>query len=41
MRNLANKELIKFGFDQFENYLFKNVYTFTVEEFEERFIKRQ
>lgn len=41
VRNLANEDLIKFGLDQFENYLFKNVYTFTVEEFEERFIKKQ
>lgn len=41
IRNLANQEFIKFGLDQFKNYLFKNVYTYTVEEFEKNFINRQ
>lgn len=40
IRNLANEELIKFGLDQFEHYLFKNVYTFTVTEFQERFVSK-
>ena len=41
IRNLANEEFVKFGLDQFKNYLFKNVYTFTVEEFEKKFINEQ
>ena len=41
MRKLANEEFIKFGLDQFKNYLFKNVYTYTVEEFEKEFIQKQ
>ena len=28
---------MKFGLDQFKNYLFKNVHTYTVKEFEETF----
>lgn len=38
--NLANESFIKFGLDQFKNFLFKNVYTYTVEEFEEKFIRK-
>ena len=38
MRKLAKEELIKFGLDQFENYLFKEVHTYTVKDFEENFI---
>lgn len=34
VKKLANDELIKFGLDQFRNYLFKNVHTYTVKEFE-------
>ena len=41
VRNLAGEELIKFGLDQFKNYLFKNVYTFTVKELEEKFLSKQ
>lgn len=41
MRKMGNKTLIKFGLDQFENYLFKNVYTYSVEEFENEFINKQ
>ncbi len=41
IRNLANQEFIKFGLDQFKNYVFKNVYTYTVEEFEKNFINKQ
>lgn len=38
MRRLANEEFILFGLDQFKNYLFKNVYTYTKKEFEQRFV---
>lgn len=38
--NLAKEPFIKFGLDQFKNFFFKNVYTFTVEEFEEKFIRK-
>lgn len=41
MRKLADDELIKFGLDQFKNYLFKDVHTYTVEEFQEKFINEQ
>ena len=41
IRGLANEELVKFGLDQFENYLFKNVYTLTAEEFEKRFVNNK
>ena len=41
MRKLGNKTFIKFGLDQFENYFFKNVYTYTVEEFEKEFVSKQ
>lgn len=41
MRKLANEEFILFGLDQFKNYLFKNVYTYTEKEFEEKFVKSQ
>ncbi|MDO5383174.1 MAG: hypothetical protein Q4F06_10735 [Eubacteriales bacterium] len=41
VRGLANKEFILFGLDQFKNYLFKNVYTYTEKEFEQKFIKCQ
>ncbi|MBD5464657.1 MAG: hypothetical protein HDR22_02365 [Lachnospiraceae bacterium] len=40
IRNLANEGLVKFGLDQFKNYLFKNVYTYTVEEFEKNFVNK-
>ncbi len=40
VRNLANEELILFGLDQFKNYLFKNVYTYTIEEFQEKFVRK-
>lgn len=40
VRNLANKELILFGLDQFKNYLFKDVHTYTEEEFQKNFIKK-
>lgn len=40
VKKLANDELIKFGLDQFRNYLFKNVHTYTVKEFEENFINK-
>jgi len=40
VRNLANEELIKFGLDQFDKYLFKNVYTFTATEFQEKFVSK-
>lgn len=41
MRRLANEEFILFGLDQFRNYLFKNVHTYTEKEFEEKFVKTQ
>lgn len=41
MRKLGNEELIKFGLDQFKKYLFKEVHTYTVKEFEDNFIKKQ
>lgn len=37
MRQLAGEELILFGLDQFMNYLFKSVHTYTEKEFMERF----
>ena len=37
-RRLAKEEFILFGLDQFKNYLFKNVCTFTEEEFQKNFI---
>lgn len=40
IRRLANEEFVLFGLDQFKNYLFKNVYTYTVEEFELYFLKK-
>ncbi len=39
VRELANEELIKFGLDQFKNYLFKNVFTYTTEEFKQKFLR--
>lgn len=36
---LAKDELIKFGLDQFKNYFFKNVHTYTVKEFEKYILK--
>lgn len=41
IRKLAKEEFILFGLDQFKNYLFKNVYTYTVEEFEQNFVDEQ
>lgn len=38
MRRLAKEEFILFGLDQFKNYLFKNVYTYTEKEFEQKFV---
>ena len=38
-RKLAKEEFILFGLDQFKGYLFKNVYTFTEEEFEKKFVE--
>jgi hypothetical protein len=38
IREKANKTLIKFGLDRFKNYIFKEVYTLTREEFNEKFI---
>lgn len=40
MRGLANKELILFGLDQFKNYLFKDVHTYTESEFQKNFIEK-
>lgn len=36
MRRLAKEEFILFGLDQFKNYLFKEAYTFTEKEFEQK-----
>lgn len=41
MRGLAKEEFILFGLDQFKNYLFKDVYTYTEKEFEQKFVKKQ
>ena len=41
MRGLAKEEFILFGLDQFKNYLFRNVYTYTEKEFEQKFVKKQ
>lgn len=41
VRKLANEEFILFGLDQFKNYLFKNVYTYTEKEFEKKFVMCQ
>lgn len=41
IRELAKEEFILFGLDQFKNYLFKNVYTYTIKEFEQKFVKSQ
>lgn len=41
IRKLANEEFILFGLDQFKDYLFKNVYTYTEKEFEKKFVKCQ
>lgn len=38
MRGLAKEEFVIFGLDQFKNFLFKNVYTYTEKEFEKNFI---
>lgn len=40
MRHLAKKELILFGLDQFKNYLFKDVHTYTETEFHKNFIEK-
>lgn len=37
VRKLAKEEFILFGLDQFRNYFFKNVYTYTQKEFEQNF----
>lgn len=39
IRGLAHEEFILFGLDQFRNYLFKNVYTYTEKEFEQKFVQ--
>lgn len=36
IRALGNQELIKFGLDRFEKYLFKKVHTYNKEEFNNR-----
>ena len=41
MRKLAKEEFILFGLDQFENYLFKKVHTYTEKEFEQNFVMCQ
>lgn len=41
IRKLGNQTFIKFGLDQFENYFFKNVYTYTVDEFQKEFVGKQ
>lgn len=41
MRQLGNEEFILFGLDQFKNYLFKNVHTYTKKEFEQKFVMCQ
>lgn len=38
MRRLAKEEFVLFGLDQFKNYLFKNVCTYTEKEFEQKFV---
>lgn len=40
IRELAKEEFVLFGLDQFKNYLFKNVYTYTVEEFKLHFLNK-
>lgn len=40
MRGLAKKELILFGLDQFKNYIFKDVHTYTEVEFQKNFIDK-
>lgn len=37
-RKLAGEEFILFGLDQFKNYFFKNVCTYTEKEFQQKFI---
>jgi len=39
LRKLGREEMIKFGLDQFKDYFFKNIYTYTEKEFEEKFIQ--
>lgn len=41
VRELAKEEFILFGLDQFKNYLFKNVYTYTEKEFVQKFVNCQ
>ena len=41
MRRLAGEELILFGLDQFVNYLFKSVHTYTEKEFMEKVVSFQ
>lgn len=38
MGRIANKEVVRFGMDKFENYLFKEVHTLTEKAFEQRYI---
>lgn len=38
LRALAKEELISFDLEQFKNYFFKNVHTYTVEEFQKNFL---
>lgn len=40
VRGLAKQELILFGLDQFKNYLFYDVHTYTEKEFEANFVKK-
>lgn len=41
VRGLAKKEFILFGLDQFQNYLFQEVHTYTEREFTEKFVMCQ
>jgi len=36
----ANKELIRFDLERYKNLYFKNVHTYTIEEFENNFVKK-
>ena len=37
---LSNQTIILFGLDQFKGYFFDNVFTYTIDEFEENFVKK-
>ena len=38
IHNKANKKFVRFGLEQFEKLYFKEVFTYTESEFEERFL---